>query len=163
MKHHPKLVVCLVAVAALLFAFSGVALSQEITGGIVGSVKDASGAAVKGATVTVTDPATKQVVRTVVTNDDGQFSARDLHAQTYDITVEATGFKKHIESKLQVDVGKTKNLEIGLEVGSVSEVVTVEANPVAVELSTPTVSTIVSGDQARQLSLNDHAGAWRQQ
>jgi hypothetical protein len=46
-------------------------------------------------------------------------------------------------------------LEIGLEVGSVSEVVTVEANPVAVELSTPTVSTIVSGDQARQLSLNN--------
>ncbi|HEX3083171.1 MAG TPA: TonB-dependent receptor, partial [Pyrinomonadaceae bacterium] len=155
MKHHPKLVVCLVAVVALLFACSGVALSQEITGGIVGSVKDASGAAVKGATVTVTDPATKHVVRTVMTNDDGQFTARDLHAQIFDIAVEATGFKKHIESKVQVDVGKTLNLEIGLEVGSVSEVVTVEANPVAVELSTPTVSTIVSGDQARQLSLNN--------
>jgi hypothetical protein len=145
----------LLASFALLLACSGAALSQEITGGIVGSVKDPSGAAVKGATVTVTDPATKQVVRTVTTNDDGQFTARDLHAQTYDVAVEATGFKKHIASKVQVDVGKGLNLTIELEVGNVSEVVTVEANPVAVELSTPTVSTIINGDQARQLSLNN--------
>src|SRR5436190_18331933 len=155
MKHHPKFVVCLLAVVALLFACSGIARSQETSGGIVGTVKDPSGAAVKGATVNVADPATKHVVRTVTTNDDGQFTARDLHAQIYDVSVEATGFKKHIESKVQVDVGKALNLEIGLEVGNVSEVVTVEANPVAVELSTPTVSTIINGDQARQLSLNN--------
>jgi hypothetical protein len=128
----------LVAVVALLFACSGIALSQEITGGISGSVKDQSGAAVKGATVTITDPATKHVVRTVTTNDDGQFTARDLHAQIYDVGVEATGFKKHIASKVQVDVGKALNLGIGLK-SATSEVVTVEANPVAVELSTPTV------------------------
>src|SRR5580765_1348502 len=155
MKHHPKFVVCLLATLTLLFVCSGAALSQEITGGISGTVKDASGAAVKGATVTVTDPATKHVVRTVMTNDEGQFTARDLHAQVYDVAVEATGFKKHIESKVQVDVGKSLNLEIGLEVGNVNEVVTVEANPVAVELSTPTVSTIINGGQARQRSLNN--------
>src|SRR6185295_6570189 len=135
MKHHPKFVVCLLASFALLLACSGAALSQEITGGIVGTVKDPSGAAVKGATVSVTDPATKHVVRTATTNDDGQFTARDLHAQVYDVAVEATGFKKHIESKVQVDVGKALSLAIELEVGNVSEVVTVEANPVAVELS----------------------------
>src|SRR4051812_29765140 len=100
MRHHPKFEVCLVAVIALLFACSGIALSQEITGSIVGSVRDASGAAVKGATVTVTDPATKQVVRTITTNDDGAYAARDLHAQVFDVTVEATGFKKHVASKV---------------------------------------------------------------
>src|SRR5204862_6829145 len=42
-----------------------------------------------------------------------------------------------------------------LEVGNVAEVVTVEANPIAVELSTLTVSTVISGDQARELSLNN--------
>jgi len=130
MRHHPKFVVCLLVSVTLLFVCSGVALSQEITGGIVGSVKDQSGAAVKGATVTVTDPATKHVVRTVMTNDDGAYTARDLHPQTYDVAVEAAGFKKHIASKVQVDVGKSVNLDIGLEVGNVSEVVTVEANPV---------------------------------
>jgi hypothetical protein len=155
MRHHPRFVVCLVASLALLFACSGVALSQEITGGIAGSVKDAQGAAVKGATVTVTNPATKEVVRTITTNDEGAYAAGDLHVGTYDVTVEATGFKKHISNNVQVDVGKARTLDIGLEVGNVSEVVTVEANPVAVELSTPTVSTIISGDQARELSLNN--------
>jgi hypothetical protein len=155
MNHHPKFVVCLVAAVALLFAFSGIAMSQEITGGISGIVKDQTGAAVKGATVTVSDPATKQVVRTTTTNDDGAYTARDLHAQVYDVTIEASGFKKHVASKVQVDVGKISNVEISLEVGNVNEVVTVEANPVAVELSTPTVSTIINGDQARELSLNN--------
>src|SRR5215831_800386 len=155
MRHHPRFVVCFVASLALLFACSGVALSQEITGGITGTVRDAQGAAVKGATVTVTNPATKEVVRTITTNDDGAYTAGDLHVGTYDVTVEATGFKKHISNKVQVDVGKPRTLDIGLEVGNVSEVVTVEANPLAVELSTPTVSTIINGDQARQLSLNN--------
>lgn len=155
MRHHPKFVVCLLAALALIMACSGIAFSQEITGSIAGNVKDQNGGAVKGATVTVTDPATKQVVRSTTTNDEGQFTARDLHAQIFDVTVEATGFKKRIQSKVQVDVGKIANLDISLEVGSVSEVVTVEANPVAVELTTPTVSTIISGEQARELSLNN--------
>jgi hypothetical protein len=130
-------------------------LSQEINGALVGTVKDAQGAAVKGATVTVTNPATKEVVRTITTNDEGAYAAGDLHVGTYDVTVEASGFKKHISNKVQVDVGKARTLDIGLEVGNVSEVVTVEANPVAVELSTPTISTIINGDQARELSLNN--------
>src|SRR2546429_5658424 len=155
MRHHPRFAVCLFAVVALLFTFSGVALSQEITGSIVGSVKDANGAAVKGATVTITDLAKKQVVRTATTDDEGGYSARDLPVGTYDVAVEATGFKKHVASKVQVDVGTPRTLNIGLEVGSVAEVVTIEANPVAVELSTPTVSTTINGDQARELSLNN--------
>src|SRR5207245_783446 len=155
MRHHPRFAVCLFAVVALLFTFSGVALSQETTGSIVGSVKDANGAAVKGATVTLTNPHTKQVVRTATTDDDGGYSARDLPVGTYDVAVEATGFKKHVASKVQVDVGTPRTLNIGLEVGSVAEVVTIEANPVAVELSTPTVSTTINGDQARELSLNN--------
>lgn len=155
MRHHPRFAVCLFAVVALLFAFSGVAMSQEITGSIVGSVKDANGAAVKGATVTVTDPAKKEVVRTTTTDEDGGYSARDLPVGIYDVGVQATGFKKHVASKVQIDVGTPRTLNINLEVGNVAEVVTIEANPVAVELSTPTVSTTINGDQARELSLNN--------
>src|SRR5215471_21668695 len=105
MRHHPRFVVCLVAVVALLFACGGFALAQEITGSIVGKVKDANGAAVKGATVTVIDRAKKVAVRTIQTDEDGQYSARDLPVTVYDVTVEATGFKKHIENNVQVDVG----------------------------------------------------------
>src|SRR5262249_1405848 len=155
MKHNPKFVCLLLATVVLCFGFSGIATAQEITGSIVGSVKDANGAAVKGATVTVTDTQKKAVVRTATTDDDGAYAARDLHVGTYNLIVEATGFKKHISSKVQVDVGTPRTLNIALEVGSVAEVVTVEANPLAVELATPTVSTVISGDQARELSLNN--------
>src|SRR5215472_1734473 len=155
MRHHSRFVVCCVAALVLLFACGGMALSQEITGSIQGSVRDANGAAVKGATVTIINSATKQTARSVTTNEDGGYSARDLHVGIYDVTVEATGFKKHIESNVQVNVGAPRTLDIGLEVGNVSEVVTVEANPVAVELSTPAVATIINGDQARELSLNN--------
>lgn len=155
MKHNPKFVCLLLATIVLCLGFSGVAMAQEITGSIVGSVKDANGAAVKGATVTINDPQKKEVIRTTTTDDDGGYAARDLHVGIYDVSVEATGFKKHISSKVQVDVGTPRTLNIALEVGSVAEVVTVEANPLAVELSTPTVSTVISGDQARELSLNN--------
>jgi hypothetical protein len=155
MRHHPRFAVCLFAVIAVLFAFSGVAMSQEINGSIEGVVRDANGAAVKGATITVTDTEKKLVVRTATTNEDGGYSARDLHVGMYDVTVEASGFKKHIEGKVQLNVGAPRTLNITLEVGNVSEVVTVASNPVAVELSTPAVATIINGDQARELSLNN--------
>jgi uncharacterized surface anchored protein len=155
MRHNPKFVCLLVAGLVLCFGFSGAAIAQEITGSIVGTVKDSNGAAVKGATVTITDNTKKEAARTVTTDDDGSYAARDLHVGVYDVAVEASGFKKHIASKVNVDVGTPRTLNIALEVGSVAEVVTVEANPVAVELSTPTVSTTISGDQARELSLNN--------
>lgn len=155
MRDHRKLVRLLLAVATLMFALTGVAVSQEINGSIVGSVKDAQGGAVAGATVTVTDSEKKQVVRTITTDEDGNYAARDLHVGIYEVAVEAKGFKKHVESKVQIEVGKARTVDIGLQVGDVSEVVTVEANPIAVELAQPTVSTIITGDQARELSLNN--------
>ncbi len=145
----------MIAVVALLIGASGTAWPQEITGAISITVRDATGGAVRGATITVTDTATKQVVRTATTNEDGAYAARDIHAQLYDVAVEATGFKKKVLSRVQVDVGRHTNLFIALEVGAISQVVKVEAKPVAVELSTPTVSTIINGNQARELSLNN--------
>src|SRR5437867_2431679 len=155
MRHQLQFLRVVLVAIALVFGFTGIAVAQEITGSIVGTVKDSNGAAVPGATVTVTDSGTKLVVRTVQTNDEGQYTARDLPVTTYDLSVEAKGFKKHVESKVQVDVGKRRTLDVALEPGNIAEVVTVEANPVAVELTTPTVSTVISGDQARELSLNN--------
>ena len=134
MRHHAHLLRALLVTLALCFGLTGTAIAQEITGSIVGTVKDANGAVVKGATVTVTDNGTKLVVRTAETNDDGAYTVRDLPVTTYDVSVEAPNFKKHIESKVQVDVGKRRTVDITLEAGNVSEVVTVEATPLAVEL-----------------------------
>src|SRR3569832_1367865 len=154
MKRHIQLKT-IISLLSLLFAFSGAAFGQELTGVLTGTVQDANGAGIKGATVTITDSAKKLVVRTVSTDDDGSFTATDLHVGLYDVTVESPNFKKHLESNVKLDVGQRRALMVTLEVGNVEEVVTVEANPVAVELGTPTVSTVINGDQARELSLNN--------
>ncbi|HBB95902.1 MAG TPA: hypothetical protein DC054_10975 [Blastocatellia bacterium] len=155
MRHHPRFAVCLFAVVALLFAFSGVAMSQEITGSIAGTVKDSSGAAVKGATVTFTDVGKKTVVRTITTNDDGEFSAPSLPVAFYDISVEATGFKKHLENQVKVNVNERRAVDISLEVGNVSEVVTVTSDLLQVNTQSATAGNVINGDQVRQLSLNN--------
>src|SRR5215204_6471216 len=154
MKRHIQLKT-IISLLSLLFAFSGAAFGQELTGVLTGTVRDANGAGIKGATVTVTDTAKKLVVRTTSTDDDGSFTASELHVGLYDVTVEAPNFKKHLESNVKIDVGQRRGMIVTLEVGNVEEVVTVEANPVAVELGAPTVSTVINGDQARELSLNN--------
>src|SRR5437762_4079690 len=148
MRHQLQFLRVVFVAIAIFFGLTGIAVAQEITGSIVGTVKDSNGAAVAGATVTVTDSGTKLVVRTVQTNDEGQFTARDLSVTKYDVAVEATNFKKHIETNVQIDVGKRRTLDITLAAGNISEVVSVQASQLAVELATPTVSTIISGTQA---------------
>ena len=145
----------IILLLVLSFGLSSAAFAQELTGVLTGTVKDANGASVKGATVTITDTEKKLVVRTTSTDDEGSFTATDLHVGVYDLTVEAANFKKHLESNIKIDVGQRRAVMVTLEVGNVEEVVTVEANPVAVELGTPTVSTVINGDQARELSLNN--------
>jgi hypothetical protein len=145
----------LFAVVALLFAFSGVAMSQEITGSIVGSVKDANGAAVKGATVTITNSDKKLVARSVTTNDDGEFSAPLLPVANYDVTVEATGFKKHVDEGVKLNVNARRTVDVSLQAGNVSETVTVTSGVQQVDTQSATASNVISGDQVRELSLNN--------
>src|SRR6266508_2293406 len=104
MRHHFQFLRFVFAALAL-FSFMAVASAQEVTGSIGGTVKDPNGAAVAGATVTITDTEKKVVARTVTTDDNGAFSAPNLPSAFYDVTVEASSFKKHIETKVKVDVG----------------------------------------------------------
>jgi hypothetical protein len=139
----------------LPFALCGVAFAQEITGNLAGTVKDSAGAIVKGATVTVTDAQKNVVMRTAETNDEGDFSVPNLPAGLYSVSVEATNFKKTIQNDIKVDVGQRRTIDIVLEAGNISETVLVKADPVAVELATATASSLISGQQARELSLNN--------
>lgn len=145
----------LLAFAATLF-LGGLAAGQEITGSIVGTVKDAAGGSVAGASVTITDPTKDNLaVRTATTSDDGTFSVPNLQPGVYNVIVEATNFKKGTYTDLKVDVGQRRPIDVTLEAGSISETVTVSADQVAVELSTPTAGTTINGDQVRELSINN--------
>jgi hypothetical protein len=155
MKRHIQLKTIIVSLA-LLFAISGAVFGQEITGDLLGTVKDQTGAVVKGAIVIITDPSKANIqVRSLTTNDAGGFFAPNLSPGVYSITVEAPNFKKYVTPDVKVDVGQKRSIDVTLEPGNISEVVTVAADQVAVELTTPTASTLISGDQARELSLNN--------
>src|SRR5437879_13351788 len=78
MRHQLQFLRVVFVAIAIFFGLTGIAAAQEITGSIVGTVKDSNGAAVAGATVTVTDTEKKIVVRTVQTNSDGEYTVRDL-------------------------------------------------------------------------------------
>lgn len=149
---HLKTIVMLLAFS---FALCGAAFGQEVTGVINGTVKDANGGGIAGATVTITDSDKKVVVRTVNANDNGEFTAPNLLSGSYDMSVEAPNFKKSLLSRVKLDVGQRRTVDVLLEAGNITESVLVESTPVAVELSTATTSTTINGDQVRQLSINN--------
>ncbi|MCM3904862.1 MAG: carboxypeptidase regulatory-like domain-containing protein [Pyrinomonadaceae bacterium] len=156
MKRSLVTTVRLTLVALVLsLGFSSAVSAQEITGTISGTVKDANGGAVSGATVTLTDVGTRLVVRTVSTGEDGSFSAPLVPAGEYIVTVEAPSFKKTVQTDVKLDANQARTLAVTLEAGSIAEVVTVAADPVAVQLTTPATSTVINGDQVRELSLNN--------
>src|ERR1044072_1929579 len=87
-------------IALALLSFSHITPAQETTGVITGTIKDANGAAISGATVTISDADKKVVVRTVTANDGGEFFAPNLLSGFYDLSVEAPSFKKSLLSRV---------------------------------------------------------------
>jgi hypothetical protein len=152
---YPLRYVRAVFVALALLSFSQVSPAQETTGVISGTVKDANGATVSGATVTISDADKKVEVRSIAVNENGEFVAPNLLSGFYDVTIEAPGFKKSLLSRVKLDVGDRRTVDVILEAGNITESVLVESAPVAVELTTATTSTVINGDQVRQLSINN--------
>lgn len=141
--------------AAITMCLSSVLIAQEITGNIVGTVKDSNGAAVAGATVLVIDAATNLTVRTATTNDDGEFSVPNLPPMNYNVSVEAANFKKAVQTNVKVDVGQRRTVDVELQAGRIEEIVTVEADRVTVDTVSATSSTVIAGDQAREIPINN--------
>jgi hypothetical protein len=112
-------------VGVLALAFAVAANAQVTTGTIFGRVADSTGAVVPGATVTATNTATA-TTKSTVTNTNGEFTLPFLTVGPYTVTVTLTGFKTHTETGLQVSSGDKLSLSYTLEVGAMSEVVTVE-------------------------------------
>ncbi|HEY0461322.1 MAG TPA: carboxypeptidase regulatory-like domain-containing protein [Pyrinomonadaceae bacterium] len=144
-----------IVAAAMILSFSFSSFAQEITGTLVGNVRDASGSVVPGATVTISDQAKNTVIRTLTTDDEGTFSAPNLNSSVYTVTVEAANFKKTIQTDVKLDVGARRTVDFSLEAGKIEEVVTVEAEAVSVDLTSPTSGTVINGDQVRELSINN--------
>src|SRR5579859_404997 len=149
LKRFDLRLVLLLAALVVLFAAQG--LAQEAT--IVGTVTDPSGAAVAKAKVTLTNLETN-ISKEITTNDAGQYVAVDIHIGHYDIKAEASGFKTEERKGLVLQVGDRARADFQLTVGGSSEMVTVEANAVAVQSDSGEVSNVITGEQIANLSIN---------
>ena len=119
-----------VAIVALMALPLGAQQAATITGGLNGTVIDSTGAAVAGATVTVTGP---QGTRVITTDAQGHYSISNLIPGFYDITVEKTGFKKVQSKHNEVVVGGSSLLNLTLSVGNAEETVQVTAEAVSID------------------------------
>ncbi len=124
-----------VAVAALVGGVSSVSAQSAPTGGLTGRVIDASQSAIPGVSVTATNTATNEV-RTDVTNDQGVYRILALPVGVYQVAFRLDGFKTTNRSGVIIDASNPRSLEVQLEVGTLTETVTVSADA---PLLTPTV------------------------
>jgi len=108
----------------LLLALSGNVKAQTGTSSVTGTVTDAQGQIVTGATVNLINEE-RGFRRTVVTSDSGAFNFQSIPPDTYRIEVESSGFKKLVQSKVSALVDKTTEVTLALEAGNISEVVNV--------------------------------------
>src|SRR5262249_46992163 len=108
---------------------------------------------IPGASVTVTSNASGQKV-TLITSDQGTFSVPQLDVGTYTVTVTAPGFKTFTANDVKIDVGKEYSLNVRLEVGNISEEITVTAGADILNATTAELSNTVSPQQIQALPLN---------
>lgn len=140
----------LLALVTCLMAFT--AMAQSNTGNLTGTVSDASGV-IPGATVVVKDNQTGRE-RTLTTSGEGTFSLSQLEVGEYTVTVSAPGHKTYTATDVKIDVSRTFTLNPALEVGAITENVTVVGGADLVNASNGELSTTVTSRQIVELPLN---------
>lgn len=129
----------LCAGAALLAVCGGALLAQSTAGAVVGKVSDASGALVPGAGVTLTRQETG-FERQTVSDESGAYEFRIVDPGTYTLTAELPGFKKYVNRDLVLASRQTLRVDSVLEIGEVSETVTVAGEAPLVTTDTGTIA-----------------------
>src|SRR6476659_4698985 len=136
MHHRASIFLSLLAVLVLSLPV----LAQTITGEITGTVRDASGAVVPQATVSVTNPATG-FKRDAQSGSGGEYRVTNLPIGSYRVEVNAGGFKTTVR-QVEIAAAAVTTADFKLEVGSKGEVVTVEGEAPLVEYSANLNSTL---------------------
>jgi hypothetical protein len=131
----------------------GVAAQTSTVGSISGTVRDPKGAVVPQAQVVIQEERTG-FVRRVVSNDAGFYSAPSLPFGRYSLSTAPQGFKKTVSTGLDLHVNENLVVNLTLEIGPVSETVTVSNEAAPVETRSGEVSSLVSEKQVAELPLN---------
>jgi Carboxypeptidase regulatory-like domain len=140
--------VCLIALS-----MSAAIEAQQITGDIVGTVTDGSGAAVPEAQVTVTNTGTR-IARVTKSSATGDYVVNLLQPGTYEVKVTATGFKSVRVSAVQLGAGDRTRVDASLTIGEVSQSVTVEADASSLQTDSSSLSSTIGQTAVQNLPLN---------
>lgn len=145
---------CLVVRATWLLV-SALALTGQVgtQGSILGEVRDSSGAAIPGAVVSVTNLDTG-LTQEVVTDEAGNFEILALPIGPYSVAVSLGGFRTWRLARAEITVGARTRISPVLEVGDITEEVSVEAMPALLQTERSAVQTTVQLEQIRELPLS---------
>lgn len=139
-------------VAILVASLAGPAAAQVLYGSAVGLVADQSGAVVPNATVTLTNTLTGQV-REIHTTDDGNYTAPNLLPGEYELKVAASGFRAYAQTGIRITINTVTRIDVKLELGQLSEQVTVEASAAALQTDKSDVRSEVTSQVVSNLPL----------
>jgi len=134
-------------------ALAGWALAQTTFGTITGTVTDASGASVPGASVEIRHEDTN-AVRVLKTDLDGNFLAPSLLPGPYSVAVEAPGFQRQVRSGLRLPVNASIRVDFTLRLGQVQETVEVTGEVPLLNTTSATVGTVISNATIVNMPLN---------
>src|SRR4051794_39207889 len=139
-------------VASICLAGASAAFAQG-TGTLTGTVVDAQGSAVPGATITATDAATT-AVRTVVSNENGLFRIAGLDPGRYTVKVELTSFKPISIADVALSAAEVRDLgKVKLEVGALTETLTVTSEVTPVQVADSARRKTVTGDDLQNIQM----------
>lgn len=141
--------ILLAALVSLMFSLG--ASGQAVSGNIVGTVTDPSGAAIPGADVTITD-VDRGLTYQTKSNADGNYTQTHLLAGHYTVKVTASGFAE-FAAPADVEVDQTTSVNAQLQVGKAASTVTVTAETPLLKVDRADVSTTLTGDEVQQLPV----------
>ena len=128
-------------------------LWAQDTATIVGSVTDSSGGAIPNAKVKV-ENTEKGFVRNLVSSSAGEFTASAIPIGNYTVIGVSPGFQRMVRTGITLSPGQTLRVDLKLEVGEVTQEITVTGNVVHVETESPAISDVVTSTQISDLNLN---------
>jgi len=129
------------------------AFSQGNLGRIMGTVTDASGGVIAGATVSVVDTE-RNTSRTMTTDDAGEYNAPNLTPSTYTVSAEAKGFKKIERQSVNLEVGKEVRVDLQVQPGAQNQTVTVTESVPLVETTNATLGGTLDNSDIVDMPLN---------
>lgn len=140
------------AVLLTLLALPGAFRAQTATGLITGTVTDQSGAVVPQVNITITNQNTGMKWNST-TSSTGRYTVTALPVGVYTVTAKKQGFRSSSHAGISLSVGETAGIDFKLQVGSVTQAVTVEANPVSINTVTASQTQLIGERQISNLPL----------